>query len=98
MSIQYRDKIRLEGNNGGNFIELKDNEDGTARLQVGHCCVIGVAATVPNEFLSAVLSRVAMEHDYDLESVMRWAGEGWPKDYVEKLESSIVPLGPLESV
>ena len=82
-----KDYISIEGNKGGDFVEIEDNSDGTIRLRSGHCCVISIDATVPNEFLSALLSQKMLECGNDTNKVID--SFGWDNEYKNKLKSKV---------
>lgn len=87
-------KIELEGNHGGDIFGLTITDDtyknGTVELKVGHCCVYTIEATVPVEFLTAVLS-TAVTIAGGIESVIRELG--WPEQFTNELLAKVEMTG-----
>lgn len=54
--ITERIPFRLEGNKGGDYIELIEQPNDCVHVEVGSCCVRTMNATVPVEFLTALIS------------------------------------------
>lgn len=55
--------LRIEGNNGGDYLEISPASDNLVLLEVGHCCVVTIQHIVPVEFITAVLARAVLEHN-----------------------------------
>ena len=74
--------IRMEGNNGGDFLEIESLYDNLVRLRVGHCCVTVDAEIVPVEILTAVLFQLLVgDWRVALDAI------SWPKDFKEQLKA-----------
>lgn len=88
MEDRYRivDSIFIEGNNGGDFVEIKKIEDGLIHLRIGHCCVMIIDKIVPVEFLTASLSEMILEHD-NINSIID--SFCWDKKYKDKLKDKV---------
>ena len=54
-------RIRLEGNNGGDYINLSQTtyqaNKNVLFIEVGHCCVVMLRAEIPVEFLTSLISK-----------------------------------------
>lgn len=57
----YPMRFYMEGNNGGDYIQLEQVSEDTVHLKVGHCCVVIFDHIVPVEFLTSILSQVGGE-------------------------------------
>lgn len=55
-------RIRLEGNKGGNFVELIPMKNDRVYLHSGCGCVVTIDAVVPNEFLSILLRDCILDY------------------------------------
>lgn len=55
-------RIMLEGNKGGDFIELIPMENGRVYLHSGCSCVMTIDMVVPNEFLSILLKECILDY------------------------------------
>lgn len=53
-------QIRVEGNKGGDTLDIEALEDGRLKLVVGHCCVREIRHSVPVEFVTALLTRAVL--------------------------------------
>lgn len=54
--------VYLEGNKGGDFVEITPMKGERVYLRCGCSCVMMIDAIVPNEFLSIVLNDCIMQH------------------------------------
>ena len=54
--------VYLEGNKGGDFVEITPMKCERVYLRCGCSCVMMIDAIVPNEFLSIVLNDCIMQH------------------------------------
>jgi hypothetical protein len=54
--------IRLEGNKGGDFVEITPIEGERVYLRCGCSCVMVIDKVVPNEFLSIALNDCILQH------------------------------------
>ena len=61
-----------EDNNGGDVLEIIDNENGTYTFQVGNCCVYVLRKTGTITEITRWLTDIAMILPNDVESVERW--------------------------
>ena len=62
---RLRDKqrrIMLEGNKGGDFVELIPMENNRVYLHSGCSCVVAIDMVVPNEFLSILLKDCILDY------------------------------------
>lgn len=84
---QFEGFIHAEGNNGGDFIEIEDLNDGTVSLKVGHCCVMSVDTIVPVEFLTHIITWKMLEYNNDINKLID--SFEWNKDYKDKLKSKV---------
>lgn len=82
-----KDRLYIEGNNGGDYLELRPLPDGRVYMELGHCCVKLVSHTVPVEFITGVLGKLLVP--LSVEDAMR--GVDWPKDFIDKLVAQIEP-------
>jgi hypothetical protein len=83
-------KQRIEGNHGGDFLEIEPLGGNLIRLEVGHCCVQTIDAIVPIEFITAVLSEIALRGqigDTPIQDAIR--AISWPRDFVEDLAAQV---------
>jgi beta-glucosidase-like glycosyl hydrolase len=79
--------IYADGNNGGDILEIHDNMNGTLHLTSGHCCVMTINKTVPVEFITAILSKVMLENDNDINKVID--SFDWPEQFKQKLKDKV---------
>lgn len=79
--------INVEGNNGGDILEIVDNKDGTIYLRSGHCCVISVDKIVPVEFLTAIISEVMLNHNNNVNEVID--SFGWSQEFKDSLKLKV---------
>ena len=84
---QFDGAIAAYGNNGGDLLELYDNLDGTLYLKSGHCCVMTIEKIVPIEFITALLSKVMLEHNNDINSIID--SFGWKQSYKDELKKKV---------
>lgn len=88
---EYRSKkvapqrLYAEGNNGGDYFDITLLDDDTARLEVGHCCVIYIDEVVPVEFITSALAKAVC--DKDVKEFIK--GVGWTEDFTKSLISKI---------
>jgi hypothetical protein len=75
-----------EGNKGGDFINIKNVEEGSVYLKVGNCCVCTIDSVVPVEFLSMLLTREVLEYG-SIEGVID--SFTWPDKFKEELKSKV---------
>jgi hypothetical protein len=88
------DSIRLEGNKGGDYIEIHEREDGRIHLKVGHNCLVTIDHIVPVEFLTLILGGMTMSHNpVDLLSKLekKYGIHVWDAKYMAQLVSQIEP-------
>ena len=79
--------INVSGNKGGDILTIYDNCDGTVALSSGHCCVYTINKTVPVEFLTAILSKVMLDHNNNINAVID--GFDWPDDFKTELKGKV---------
>lgn len=80
--------IRIEGNNGGDYLEIKPLGGNLVRLEVGHCCVVTIEHIVPVEFITAVLTEAVLKHE-SIQAAIK--ATEWPKDFTEQLAAQVQP-------
>ena len=85
------DKFYVEGNNGGDYLQLEHIRDNVVMLQIGHCCVVTVNHEVPIELITSALTNLFLEHDNKATQWQNWK-PGWARDFVNKLRSQIKPV------
>lgn len=56
-------RLYVEGNNGGDYIEIYDLGNGIVDLQVGHCCVNYINQIVPVEFITTTLAKIVEDRE-----------------------------------
>ena len=85
------DTMRLEGNNGGDYIQITRFEmhPDVVHLEVGHCCIKEIDHIVPVEFLTSWLARAMMGSDAGIEAALRKSN--WPKEFVRELIAKVEP-------
>lgn len=82
-------KIRVEGNKGGDTLDIEALEDGRLKLVVGHCCVREIRHIVPVEFMTALLTRAVLDAGGVVEAMKK---VGWDQEYTESLVAQIEEL------
>lgn len=87
LNKQPKQFLRVEGNNGGDFIEIHDVGNGKINLKSGSCCVMSIDTIVPVEFLTAILSEKMMEYDGGIEAIID--SFGWDKKYKNELKNMV---------
>lgn len=78
--------IYLEGNGGGDTLDIKALDDGRVELIIGHCCVREIRHIVPVEFITAVLTKAVLSAGGVIEAMQ---SIGWDQDYTDKLVAKI---------
>ena len=81
--------LQVEGNQGGDFLEIVPLNDNLIKLRVGNCCVVTVNYVVPIELITSTLTKLFIKHAQD--GFAEWE-PGWPEDFTEQLREQIVPL------
>lgn len=79
--------ISADGNNGGDILEIHDNQDGTLHMRSGHCCVMTIDKIVPVEFVTALLSKVMLEHNNDISSIID--SFDWSESFKDELKRKV---------
>jgi hypothetical protein len=78
--------IQMEGNGGGDYLDLKivSREKGCIQVKSGHCCVTTINKILPVEVITAILSEWLIAANDDVEQGIRnvWQGN---ESAVEKL-------------
>lgn len=82
-------RLYVEGNNGGDFLEIVPLDDNLIHLEIGHCCVKSIRAIVPVEFVTAILTNAVLEHNGIKEAMM---SVNWPDEFKIELTSQIRKL------
>jgi hypothetical protein len=69
--------IQMEGNGGGDYLDLKAvNKKGCIQVKSGHCCVNTINKILPVEVITAILSEWLIAANDDVEQGIRnvWKG------------------------
>jgi hypothetical protein len=61
-----------EDNNGGDILEIIDNEDGTYTFQSANCCVYNLTKTGTITEITRWLAELTFKLPSDIETVERW--------------------------
>ena len=85
-----RGYVYVEGNNGGDIIEIEEKTNGLIRLSSASCCVYNINATVPVEFITAIIGDKMLEHNGDINSVID--SFEWDDEYKDILKSKVKKL------
>ena len=85
-----RGYVYVEGNNGGDIIEIEEKTNGLIRLSSASCCVYNINAIVPVEFITAIIGDKMLEHNGDINSVID--SFGWDDEYKGILKSKVKKL------
>lgn len=86
----YQEKsMHIEGNNGGDFLEIEPLGDNMVRLEIGNCCVRTIVARVPVEFITATLTQAVLKHNGLRPAIMAL---DWPEDFKTRLAEMVVEL------
>jgi hypothetical protein len=79
--VQTVRRIVLEGNNGGDFIELEEtDEEGIVLIRAGHCCVMTFPypdTRIPVEFITTLLANILFYPEQTKEMMKQL----WPGDF-----------------
>ena len=86
-SQDFHGVINAYGNNGGDILEIFDNCDGTINLRSGSCCVTSIDKTVPVEFLTAIISRIMIEYNGDINLIID--SFGWDNEFKSELKAKV---------
>jgi hypothetical protein len=84
---QFNGFIFAEGNNGGDFIQLENLEDGMVHLRVGSCCVPLIEKAVPVEFLTGIIQNAMFEHNGNIDEIID--SFGWNQSYKDALKKKV---------
>jgi len=84
---QFDGFVYAEGNNGADYIKIKNAGDGLIDLDTGHCCVVSIQAVVPTEFLTALIANKLMGHNWDINSVID--SFEWDKEHTDQLKAKV---------
>jgi hypothetical protein len=57
----YAKEMRIEGNKGGDFLNIIDKGNGLIEIEAGSCCVNVYHCVVPAEFLTLLLGYVELK-------------------------------------
>jgi hypothetical protein len=79
-------RLYIEGNNGGDYLQIEPLDDNLMRLEVGHQCARNIEHVVPVEFVTAVLTAAVLEHDGIEGAIMAL---DWPQEFKEKLATQV---------
>jgi hypothetical protein len=82
--VKVVEQISLEGNNGGDILNIKILSDDRIGLAVGHCCVMVINHIVPVEFITAILSKAVIDAGGVAEAMKL---VGWSQEYINELVS-----------
>lgn len=81
--MKRKQKIYLEGNNGGDYLKIEQKEGEMMLLEVGSCCVASIAKTLPVQVVTAALTEWILKHNNDIEQAIK--SQGWKPEYAEQL-------------
>ena len=87
MKKQHNGFIFAEGNNGGDFIQLENLEDGMVHLKVGSSCVLLIEKAVPVEFLTGIIQNAIFEHNGNINEIVD--SFGWDKVFKNDLKKKV---------
>jgi serine phosphatase RsbU (regulator of sigma subunit) len=59
--LKTKNRIYIEGSNGGNYIEIIKINDNQINIQVGDCCVHTVDINLTAEVISNILTNIYLE-------------------------------------
>jgi len=90
--------FRIEGNNGGDYLELTVIDEDTSKLELGHCCVVLTRCRIPNEFLTGILGTLFMEESNPKKVFKKIVGNVWTNSrFMEEICSKIKILDFLDN-
>lgn len=78
--------LRIEGNNGGDYLTIKPLGGNLVALEIGHCCVVTIRHVVPIEWITAVLTEDVLQHENVKDAVNAL---GWSKDFTSQLAAQV---------
>ena len=78
-------RFMVEGNKGGDCIELEHVKDNVIRIKSGHCCVYSLELEIPIEVLTVLFNTIFCSLNEIEKARQIIKGSGWPEDYIEKL-------------
>jgi hypothetical protein len=85
--------LYLEGNKGGDYIELKQYNPqkgiSTVYIEVGLCCVRNIQHQLPVEFLTTLISNALMEANGDVEKMVLNVMGDFNKEYATERASQV---------
>lgn len=79
--------IGVDGNNGGDVLEIEEKEDGLIKISSASCCVYDLNAIVPVEFITAIINEKMLKHNGDINSVID--SFLWNTEYKDILKSKV---------
>lgn len=80
--------LQVEGNNGGDILEITEVDDGIIHLRSGSCCVMDIDSEVPVEFITGIINKTMLEFNGDIEEIID--SFGWEKEFKNKLKDKVV--------
>ncbi len=78
--------MRIEGNNGGDYIDIEPIKGNVIKLEVGHSCGVYLRLIVPVEFMTLAIAKV-MDDFGGVEDFIQ--SSSWPVDFKNSLISQI---------
>ena len=86
-------RFYIEGNGGGDHLIITPTKDeNVVHIEVGHCCVVYLSASVPVEFLTAVLAEYDTTEKIKQKLIDVWQYRGWGKELAEKVHEGYPPI------
>lgn len=83
MNKKRTQKIFIEGNNGGDYLNIQQKKGELVLLEVGHACVPSIAQVLPLPVITAALTEWILNHNNDIEQAIK--SQGWSSEYTKKL-------------
>ncbi|YAF99456.1 MAG: hypothetical protein AB3A66_30375 (plasmid) [Nodularia sp. CChRGM 3473] len=87
MNKKRTQKIFLEGNNGGDYLNIQQKKGELVLLEIGHACVPSIAQVLPLPVITAALTKWILSHNNDIEQAIK--SQGWSSEYTNKLIETV---------
>jgi hypothetical protein len=84
---QFNGFLFAEGNNGGDFIKIQNEEEGSINLEVGSCCVMIIDKVVPVEFLTGIIQNAMFENNFDINKIID--SFRWEQNFKDELKEKV---------
>lgn len=85
--MDNKSEIYVDGNNGGDYIYIKDLKDGQVKLEVGSSCVNIINKEVPVEFITGILDNTLKEYNGDINKIIETFS--WDKEFRDELKNKV---------